>query len=177
MKEEWRTINGFSDYEVSNYGRVRSKDRYRPYRHGMRFVKGVMMKPYTNWHRKGYEQISLSDHSEHFRFEVHRLVAEAFIPNPDNKPQVNHIDCNPRNNRVDNLEWVTAKENAAWMIKCGRQRITTEKPLIATNIRTGQKLYLKSSKEAERKGFQRASIWRCLVGEYSHHHGYTWNYA
>lgn len=177
MREEWRAIKDFPDYEVSNMGRVRSKDRYRPYRHGLRLVKGIIMKTYANPHRCGYHQIVLSDHAKHYKFEVHRLVAEAFIPNPENKPQVNHIDCNPQNNRVDNLEWVTAKENMQWMITCGRQRITTEKPLIATNAKTGEKLYFISSKDAERHGFQRPSIWRCLVGEYSHHHGYKWEYA
>lgn len=177
MREEWKKIKDFPDYEVSNLGRIRSVDRYKPYAHGLRLVKGQILKPRPNVKRGGYMYIVLSKQSHHYGFKVHRLVAEAFIPNPEHKPQVNHIDCDVANNKSDNLEWVTPKENMQWMIACGRQVKPKEKALIATNIKTGEQLYFKSSIEAVHNGFHRGSIWRCMTGEYSHHHGYKWEFA
>ena len=158
MIEEWKPIKDFPDYEVSNLGNIRSKDRYRRYRHGQRLVKGTLLKAHVNKQRDNHVQVSLSNKSKHRVFWVHRLVAEAFIANPDNKPFVNHIDCNPLNNEVSNLEWVTAKENMGWMITCGRQKINNEKPLIATNPATKEAIRFKSTKEAVRHGFRREAI-------------------
>jgi len=76
-----------------------------------------------------YKRVTLCNNGECKRYLVHRLVAEAFIPNPDNKPQVNHKDFNTKNNCVDNLEWVTAKENAqhAYGRKTYPSRVRNEK--------------------------------------------------
>ena len=175
--EEWKPVEGFPDYEVSNCGNVRSVDRKRAYRHGLRTVKGKMLKPLPNPKRGGYQCVELCDKSKHYHFQIHRLVASAFIPNPEGKPQVNHIDCNPSNNCVENLEWVTPKENSAWMIACGRQNITTEKPIMATNPKTGEKLFFKSSMDAKRCGYDRPAIWRCITGEYKTHRGLIWSYT
>lgn len=98
--EEWRDIEGYEGlYQVSNLGRVKSlKPRYK---------NKIILKQEIN--HFGYLQICLSNPRK--THKVHRLVAQAFIPNPENKPQVNHIDGNKLNNKVENLEWNTAHEN------------------------------------------------------------------
>ena len=97
--EEWRAITDFPDYQVSNLGRVRSR----------KWGKERIMKPAT-YH--GYKKIQLCINSEdYWTTTVHRLVATAFIGNPDNLPEVNHINHIRDDNRVENLEWVTHNEN------------------------------------------------------------------
>lgn len=96
MKEQWRPVPvpGYEEtYQVSNHGRVRS--RYR-------ILRG-MGHPYLH--------VILSSHCERRCKRIHRLVAIAFVPNPENKPEVNHKDTNKFNNRSDNLEWTTDQEN------------------------------------------------------------------
>lgn len=96
MVEVWKPVVNFEDlYEVSNLGRVRSK-------------RGVK-RPYTN--RFGYSQMTLYKNSKGYPKKVHRLVAESFLENPLQKPEVNHIDGNKLNNCVSNLEWVSSSEN------------------------------------------------------------------
>lgn len=111
MEEIWKSIEGYEGfYEVSTYGRVRSVDRVIEYSNGNKSKhKGRILKGESD--RKGYKRVRLSKNDEAKKFQVHRLVAIAFIPNPENKPFVNHIDEISSNNCVDNLEWVTGFEN------------------------------------------------------------------
>lgn len=113
-KEEWRDIKNYEGkYQVSNLGRVRSLDRFVNSINGKRKVKGQIMSFTT---RSGYNVLVLRKNNMRKSKQVHRLVAEAFIPNINNKPFVNHKDFNRKNNNVDNLEWVTQKENVHWSI-------------------------------------------------------------
>ena len=111
--EEWKDIKEFTGYyQVSNCGRVRSVDRYVPDNHNSkRIAKGMILKPYKT--TKGYLKVTLYKDSKkvYKKCRVHRLVAEAFLDNTDNLPQVNHIDGNKENNNVKNLEWCTQEYN------------------------------------------------------------------
>lgn len=109
--EEWRDVVGYEGcYEVSNLGRVRSVARWvDTYGGGRVFVQGVIKKQRPN--EKGYMCVSLQHGARKETRKVHRLVASAFIPNPDNLPEVNHIDCDKANNAVGNLEWCTGEWN------------------------------------------------------------------
>lgn len=113
MEEEWKDVVGFEDYYmVSNFGRVLSKERYMN-NHGAKVLKPE--KIVSHYHTKcGYCQIDLSVDGKKYKRYVHRLVAEAFIPNPDNFPEVNHKDENKDNNLADNLEWCTRKYNQVY---------------------------------------------------------------
>lgn len=107
---EWRAIKGFEGaYEVSNDGQVRSLPREVNGRGNFPRRRPGKLKKAVDVH--GYLYYSLSEGGKDRRYAAHRLVAEAFIPNPEGKPEVNHKDGNKHNNSVDNLEWVTRTEN------------------------------------------------------------------
>lgn len=114
MEEIWKPVVGFEGlYEVSSKGRVRS----------IQFHGKPRIKVLSQSNRKyGYKQVKLRDwyRNKVIQAQVHRLVAEAFIPNPDNKPQVDHIDTIPWNNSVKNLRWSTPLENQRNPITLGR---------------------------------------------------------
>lgn len=110
MKEIWKDIVEYEGiYQVSNLGRVKSLER-------IVLSNGVAMKRkervLKSSNRQGYRQLTLAKNRSRVQKSVHRLVAEAFIPNPDNKKEINHIDGDKTNNIVDNLEWCTRRENA-----------------------------------------------------------------
>lgn len=117
--EIWKPIPNFEGlYEVSNLGRVKRLDKYincRNYK--KRLLKEKIMKPIR--HRDGYNYVRLYNNKKIKIVSVHRLVAETFISNLENKSQINHIDGNKTNNNVNNLEWVTPKENIQHAIKNG----------------------------------------------------------
>lgn len=142
--EIWKSIEGFEGiYEISNEGNVRSVDReiiHNTYKESAKPKKqsydGKKITSNINNVGKGYVYVTLWLHSKHYKKFVHRLVANAFIPNPDGKPQVNHIDGNPQNNKAENLEWVTINENCkhAW----DTNLIKTKKRVLATNKINGK---------------------------------------
>ena len=111
--EEWKDVLGFDgNYQVSSFGNVRSLDKEvrTSIRHSKaRKVRGRVLKPHVKSH--GYYAVSLPKNGKWHATEVHRLVARAFLPNPDKKKTVNHKDGNKLNNHVENLEWASYKEN------------------------------------------------------------------
>jgi len=118
-KEIWKDIDGYEGYyQVSNMGRVRSVDRVVEHnKGGYCQLKGRLLKLYTT--KKGYDRVNLNKNGKIKFFLVHRLVTQAFIPNPESKPQVNHIDGVKTNNNVSNLEWCTPSENIKHSFESG----------------------------------------------------------
>ena len=101
IDEQWIKIKNYEDfYEISNHGRIRS------------LSKNIVMKQMT--HYKGYKFVHLYINKKRKKFFIHVLVASHFIPNPDNKKIVNHIDENKKNNHITNLEWMTSGENTRY---------------------------------------------------------------
>lgn len=121
----WLPIKNYEGlYEVSDTGEVRSVDRVLSVTNQKeRLFKGKVIYQTLNV-QVAYKQVSLWKNNKGTSLYVHRLVAEAFIPNPSNKPEVNHIDGNRQNNHVSNLEWVTSKENSQHAINTGLQVYT-----------------------------------------------------
>ena len=154
--EEWRDVVGYEGkYQVSNLGNVRSIDRTFINACGVIVTrKGSILKPRFN--RCGYMRVTMHKDGKVNTEVIHRCVAEAFIPNNKNLPQVNHKDGNKRNNSVSNLEWCTASENMHHAAQKGLRNNALEyakskrKAVIATNIETGEKTLYKSVHEAEK---------------------------
>ena len=170
--EIWRDIEGFEGlYQVSNLGRTK-----RLYKND----KEKILKPFFN--RYGYLYINLYKEGKRETCRVHRLVAKAFIPNPENKPEVNHKDEDKTNNKVENLEWMTRRENNNYGTRNERSRKsqTNDKkrsqPIYGINIKTNEKIEFSSTREAQRNGFSSGSIVHCLKGRRKTHKGYKWYY-
>lgn len=110
MKEKWVPIEGFEGlYEVSNFGEVKALERLVLNNGGLQRKHERILKP--NYGKNNHGIVVLCKNGKTYPRTVHRLVACAFIPNPDNKPVVDHIDTDKKNNRSDNLRWCTQKEN------------------------------------------------------------------
>lgn len=121
--EVWKDIKGYEGlYQVSNLGQVRSLPREGRFskRNHIHYLKPDITPHNKGEYKTSYERVTLSKGGKTKRFSIHRLVAQAFIPNPENKPHINHIDCDGTHNWVENLEWVTHSENMLWCHKLGR---------------------------------------------------------
>ena len=141
--EIWKEVKGFeNEYEISNLGNLRSKDRFvKHYIEGVnRFYKGQSKK--FRFDKDGYCKCNLKKDSKRFDFRVHRLVAEAFIENKGLNKIVNHINGIKTDNRVENLEWCSVRENVIHAVKIG---------LIKTKLDDIDALKIHSSKLSNRQ--------------------------
>lgn len=183
--EEWREVKGYEGlYEVSNYGNVRSLARKVEYLKNGRVItqrlKGKMLKPGNH---DGYKSVILCKNRKTKSKQVHRLVAEAFIENPLNKQEVNHIDENPSNNNVNNLEWVTHIENSRHGTRGQRiAKANTGNPLTSRQIfqytEDGELVGTYASPRVAEieTGFSRNSISSALYNNTHRLKGYIWKF-
>lgn len=156
----WKDIEGYEGlYQVSTLGRVKNS------RTGRVLKVGKI--------GNGYLIVNLYKDGKRTNYKVHRLVAQAFIPNPQNKPQVNHIDEDKENNYVENLEWSTAKENNNHGTRTLRMSKTKSKPIIC--VETGIDYY-GISECARQMGLHQQSITAVLKGKLKTTGGYTFKY-
>lgn len=165
--EIWKDIKGYEGlYQISNLGRVKSLGNGNSNKSKLKIMK-------TTLNHKGYPMISLCKDGVSKKFSVHRLVAEAFIPNPDNLPQVNHIDEVKTNNRIDNLEWCTAEYN----VKYGTRTAKTSKPILQITLENKIINLWGSIRSVENiLGFDNSNIQKCCKGKHNHSYNYQWKY-
>ena len=181
--EVWKDIEGYEGiYQVSNLGRVRSLDRICIMKNGRkRLHKGRIMAFFVG--HDGYLIVKLCAKSSKVSYRVHRLVANAFIHNPDNLPLVNHKDENKTNNVASNLEWCTQKYNVnygttiARLSASHRNHPKLSKPIEQYTMDGHFVTSYPSSKEAQRQtGIHAVDIALCCRGIYSQSGGYHWKY-
>lgn len=158
--EFWVRHPEFVFIEGSSFGRVRTIDRYVKQGNAEHFVKGRILKPQYN--RSGYMYVYFRVNGKGINKKVHRLIAECFLPNPDNLPQVNHKDSDRTNNCVSNLEWCTSEYNIEYREKYGE---ALNRPVYAVNPKTFVVLQFRSQCEAARElGVRQGSIANVIAG-------------
>lgn len=176
MGELWKPIKGFDrQYWVSNLARVWS----------VKSENFIKVKPMDD---HGHLGVCLCYNGKRYYRYIHRLVAEAFIPNPENHPIVRHIDDDPFVNEPEYLRWGTQKDNIHDCIRNGKQYVLSKEdrdkgnaerktPLVAINIATEQRLYFDSQGEASRSlRIPQANIWKVLNNQRSSAGGYIFKY-
>lgn len=166
-KRQWKRIEGFEDYKVSDDGYVYSEKTNR------------VLNLINN--SSGYFHICLTNKGEMQYKLLHRLIAQAFIPNPEEKPSVNHIDGNKKNNSIENLEWVTNQENIRHAFDIGLMKgnpSSRRKKIVQIDKNTNKVISeFDSQFEASKElNIHVSSLSQCLNGKYKTAGGYIWKY-
>lgn len=175
-KEIWKEVEGYEGlYAVSDRGRVKTLDKVvNSCYESKQFRREQILK--NQKQKTGYLTVTLSKNKKAKTALVHRLVANAFINNSENKMFVNHINGNKADNRTENLEWATRSENQKHAYKFGLQKRKLRKAIIGINPITLDKVYFHSITEAKENGFVVSSIYKSLQSSTYLHKGYKWNY-
>ena len=190
--EKWKDVVGYEGiYQVSNLGNIKSLDRVVELKSKnqftgfttLRLTKGKNISKVVN--TKGYYQIALYKNGVMKNKLLHRLIAEAFIPNPENKPTVNHIDGNKLNDNLENLEWATSKEQTQHAIKklnfksvISKQCRDRQKELHQRKVRRSDGVIFNSIKEASMgNDLVRRHISEVCKGKRKSTGGYSWEYV
>lgn len=172
MEEVWKDIEGYEGlYQVSNKGNVKSLN-YNKTKKEKKLKPGIV--------GSGYLQVNLCKNKTIKHFLVHRLVANAFLPNPQNFPCVNHIDECKTNNVVTNIEWCTNKYNSNYgtcIQRCHKAQINGKRSKSVGAFKNGELVFtFPSTKEAGRQGFNQGAVASCCRCEIKSHKGYIWSY-
>ena len=170
--EVWKDIRSYEGlYQISNYGRVKS------------LINGIILKNH-NGKNSEYYKVSLSKCGKGKKYNIHRLVAETFVCNPEHKPQVNHINGNKHDNRAENLEWVTASENELHAYATGLKKPVKHPfngaksiPVVQIDKNMNVVKVYPSLNVAGRNGFRAEDICKCCKGKIKTAGGYIWRYA
>ena len=170
MIETWKSIPGYACYpvyQVSTLGRVK-----RLTVNGDRIIK-----PFK---KHGYLYVGLCKNGKQTHYRLHRLVAEAFLPNPDNLPQINHKDEDKSNNRVNNLEWCDGAYNTNFGKRNRKISESNSKPVVALDKISGKEVYRFSSITEAAKAVYNARVSHisdCCKGNRKTSGGYKWRYV
>lgn len=188
MQEVWKDVVGYEGlYEVSNLGRVRSLDRVVAHHAAGTAVRRGRMRKLS--FDGNYFSVSLTKDLRTVTKRVHRVVAEAFLPNPNNLSDVDHIDCNKLNNNVGNLRWCTSAENTRyamennlmhWRPFSERSEESRERSAAANRrpvIRSDGKWYKSTTDAAKDLGVSRGAVSHVLRGLTETCQGYSFTYA
>lgn len=168
MEEIWKNISGYPNYQISNMGRVKSLGNNKTRKE--KILKGVE-------NGRGYLQVVLNKEGKGKKYRIHRLVAAAFIPNPDNLPQVNHRNENKTDNRVENLEYCDSKYNINYGSR--NERMAKAKSIPILQFSKTDDLLRKWDSAIEVKnelGFDNGYISNCCKGKLKSAYGYKWHY-
>ena len=158
-----RIIENYPNYTISDKGEIVNTNTNKE-------LKGYIRKD-------GYVIISLSKGGKKYKCYLHRLVAETFIPNPDNLPQVNHKDEDKTNNCVSNLEWITPKDNCNYGTRNERQGLGHSKPIEQYDLDGNLIKEWDSAAQVERDlGFNHQNISKCCLGQQKTAYNYKWRY-
>lgn len=186
MKEIWKDIKRYENiYQISNLGRYRSLDRYESHmvngKEVRRLIKGIIREGTLN--KDGYLQVGLSRNGKQETKCIHQLVAEAFIPNPNNLPDINHKDENKQNNCISNLEWCDKGYNNAYGTRTERaskkqiNRKDCSKVILQYDLDGNFIKEWSSTMEIERQlGYYHNNISKSCKGKYNNAYGYKWSY-
>lgn len=163
--EVWKNIQGYEGfYQVSSLGRIRSLPRKN-------HLTDSVISQFSK--KSGYKCVSLFKNNIKTNFHVHRLVAEAFLPNPQTLSQVNHKDYMRDNNSVDNLEWISMEENIAYSYCNVSKRPVNQYRLDGTFVKRWDCI----SDVSRELGMYRSDIAKCCRGVFKQSKGYKWRYA